>query len=143
MLERFEVDNRLVSIQLIIESRHLLHNDLIQYWTISGQLEEIGRVFCALLDWAVQLESVPIVKLMVFALRRFIKADKNRKYRNEMLNRYRTALKIFNVDNGTSPHVRLEPEIQQPRRRASSITECYYNGDTVGAMQCLVQHAGG
>lgn len=98
-------------------------------------------MFCALLDWAVQLESVPIVRLMVFGLRRFMKVEKNKKYRREILNRYAVALRVFDVSNRTSSHIRLETQVQQ-RRRASSITECYYNGDTVGAMNCLTQHAG-
>lgn len=87
------------------------------------------------------MESVSIVKLMVYALRRFMKADKNNMYKEEMLARYRNALRVFDASNRTPPHVHLEPH-GHSRRRASSITECYYNGDTVGAMNCLALHGG-
>ncbi|OQR67664.1 hypothetical protein BIW11_13380 [Tropilaelaps mercedesae] len=109
----------------------------------SDQLEEISNVLCTLLEWAVQLESMPIVKLMVFGLRRFFKADKYKKYRGMMLDRYRTALRTFEPAGG-NVHARLEPakpaRRSSRRRRASSITECFYNGDTTGAINCLLQN---
>ncbi|XP_022706326.1 uncharacterized protein LOC111270386 [Varroa jacobsoni] len=60
-----------------------------------------------------------------------------------MLDRYKIALRTFEQGGGTL-HTRLERSKSRGapprRRRASSITECFYNGDTPGAMNCLLQN---
>lgn len=135
-----------VKVRLIIFSVVLLTLVLISlHLPYTDQLEEISRVLCNVLEWAVQLESMPVVKLMVFGLRRFMKADKRKKYRDQMLDRYKIALRTFEQGGGTL-HTRLERSKSRGapprRRRASSITECFYNGDTPGAMNCLLQNPG-